>query len=73
MKPKSDCLKKSLKFNDNVQIILIPYEERRGIWMEHAIDRAHFKRRIEQTENILLPVLLWKLKQCTLNSETSIK
>lgn len=59
-------MKKEVKFNDRVQIILIPYEERKGIWVQHATDRAHFKRRIQQTENVLLPVLLQKLKRCTL-------
>lgn len=66
MQKGSGCL----KFNDHVQIILIPYEERRGIWMQHAIDRAHLKRRIQQTEDVLLPMLLQKLKTCALNSET---
>lgn len=61
---------KKLKFNDHVQIILIPYEERKGIWMEYAITRAHFKKRIQQTEDVLLPMLLQKLKTCALNSET---
>jgi hypothetical protein len=40
--------------------------------MEYAIDRAHFKRRIQQTENILLPVLLQKLKKCGLKNQTSV-
>lgn len=61
---------KKLKFNDHVQIILIPYEERKGIWMKYAIIRAHFKKRIQQTEDVLLPMLLQKLKTCALNSET---
>jgi hypothetical protein len=62
-------MSKKLQFNDHVQILLIPYEDRKGIWMEYAIDRAHFKRRIQQTENVLLPVLCQKLKRCTLNSQ----
>lgn len=64
--------KKTLKFNDHVQIILIPYEERKGIWIQYAIDRAHFKRRIQQTENVLLPVLLQKIKRSAFKKQTSI-
>lgn len=64
--------KKPLKFNDHVQIILIPYEERKGIWIQYAIDRAHFKRRIQQTENVLLPVLLQKIKRSAFKKQTSI-
>jgi hypothetical protein len=60
---------KKVKFNDHVQINLIPYEERKGIWVQYAIDRAHFKRRIQYTENVLLPVLLQKLKRCVLKSQ----
>lgn len=49
--------KKPKRFNDNIQTFYIPYEERNGIWMIYAINRAHFKRRIEQTEKVLQPVL----------------
>lgn len=45
---------KKLKLDDHVQINLIPYEERKGIKMTYAIDRAHYKRRIPQTENIFI-------------------
>lgn len=38
--------------------------------MEYAITRAHFKKRIQQTEDVLLPMLLQKLKTVKLNSET---
>jgi hypothetical protein len=53
--------KKNVQFDNNVQIISIPYEERKGIWMQYAIDRAHFKRKIEQVERLLSTILLLKL------------
>jgi hypothetical protein len=53
--------KKKIRFNDNIQTFYIPYEERNGIWMMYAIDRAHFKRRIEHTEKLLQPVLQRKM------------
>lgn len=49
--------KKKIRFNDNIQTFYIPYEERIGIWMTYAIDRAHFKRKIEHIEKLLQPVL----------------
>ena len=50
-------LKRTVQFDDNVHTILIAYEDRKGEWMNYAIDRAHFKRRIYQMEMILLPTL----------------
>lgn len=41
-------MEKKIKFDDNVCTYLIPLEDRKGIWMQYAIDRAHFKRRIEK-------------------------
>lgn len=41
--------KKKIRFNDNIQNFNIPYEERRGICINYAIDRMHFKRKIEHT------------------------
>lgn len=52
-------IQKRVQFDHRVRIILIPYEERKGIWMQCAIDRAHFKRRIEHAETS--PILLLKL------------
>lgn len=54
-------IQKRVQFDHRVRIILIPYEERKGIWMQRAIDRAHFKRRIEHAETLLSPILLLKL------------
>jgi hypothetical protein len=56
-----DKMQKNVQFDNNVQIISIPYEERKGIWMQYAIDRAHFKRKIEQAERLLSTILLLKL------------
>lgn len=58
---ETNSIRKKVQFNNDVQIISIPYEERKGIWMQYAIDRAHFKRRIEQVEIILSPILLLRL------------
>jgi hypothetical protein len=44
---KMDVKQKKVQFNNDIQIIPIPYEDRKGIWMQYAIDRAHFKRTIE--------------------------
>lgn len=53
-------MQKKIQFNDHVRIFSIPYEERKGIWMQYAVDRAHFKRRIDQVEILLSPILLQK-------------
>lgn len=53
-------MKKKVQFDDNVRIYFIPFEERKGIWMQYAIDRAHFKRKIEKA-NILLTPLFQRL------------
>jgi hypothetical protein len=37
--------------------MFIPYEDRKGEWMNYAIDRAHFKRRIQRIESILEPIM----------------
>lgn len=54
-------IQKTVQFDNHVRIISIPYEERKGIWMQYAIDRAHFKRRIEQADILLSTILLLKL------------
>jgi hypothetical protein len=46
---------KKIRFNDDTQTFFIPYEERKGIWMIYATDRAHFKQRIERTEKLIQP------------------
>lgn len=59
---------KKIQFDDNVLIFLVPYEERKGMWMQCAIDRAHFKRRIEKAEVFLTPVLRQKLNEFKLST-----
>lgn len=49
-------IRKKVQFDHRVRIILIPYEERQGIWMQYAI-----KRRIEHADILLSPILLLKL------------
>lgn len=61
-------MEKKIKFDDNVCTYLIPLEDRKGIWMQYAIDRAHFKRRIEKAEESLAPVLRKKLIEYKLNT-----
>lgn len=54
-------MKKKVQFDDNVRIYFIPFEERRGIWMQYAIDRAHFKRKIEKANILLTPLFRQRL------------
>ena len=39
-------------FNPEVTIHLIPYEDRSSEWMQCAIDRAHFQRRVQLLEEL---------------------
>lgn len=50
-------INEKVQFDDNVHTLLVPYEDRRGEGMNYAIDRAHFRKRIQQTEMIWLPIL----------------
>lgn len=54
-------MKKRIQFDDNVRIYFILFEERKGIWMQYAIDRAHFKRKIEKANILLTPLLRQRL------------
>lgn len=56
-------MEKKIQFNDHVQIFIVPFEERKGIWMQYAMDRTHFRRRIEKNESLLAPVLCQKLNE----------
>ena len=50
---KSDRRKRNnVTFNPEVIIHLIPYEDRRSEWMQCAIDRCHFQRRIRLFEEL---------------------
>lgn len=49
---------KTVRFSDEVTIIIIPYEDRKGDWMTMSLDRCRFKRRIDHTAKIINPVFL---------------
>ena len=42
----------SVTINSEVTVHLIPYEDRRSEWMQRAIDRCHFQRRIQLFEEL---------------------
>ena len=44
--------RKTVTFNPEIVIHLIPYEDRSSEWMRHAIDRAHFQRRVQLFEEV---------------------
>lgn len=43
---------KTVRFLDEVTIIQIPYEDRKGDWMTIALDRCHFNRKVDHTAKI---------------------
>ena len=44
--------RKSVTFNPDIMIHLVPYEDRTSEWMQAAIDRAHFRRRVQFFEEL---------------------
>lgn len=38
-------------------LVLVQYDGSKGEWINNVIDRVHFRRRIQQTEMILLPIM----------------
>ena len=44
--------RKSVTFNPEIIIHLVPYEDRTSEWMQAAIDRAHFRRRVQLFEEL---------------------
>lgn len=50
---------KTVRFSDEVTIIIIPYEDRK---MTMSLDRCRFKRRIDHTAKIINPVFLKHLE-----------
>ena len=44
--------RKSVTFNPDIMIHLVPYEDRTSEWMQAAIDRAHFRRRVQLFEEL---------------------
>lgn len=55
-------MEKKIQFNDYVHIFIVPFEEKKGIWMQYAIDR-NFRRRKEKNESLLAPVIRQKLNE----------
>ena len=47
-----DRKRNSVTFDSEVTIHLIPYEDRKSEWMQRAIDRCHFQRRIQLFEEL---------------------
>lgn len=67
---------KKVSFSSEVRKQLIPSgeeEDRKGIWMQMAVDRERFKRRILQIEKMLEPVLVKKHEKYMLNSSVDNK
>ena len=50
-------MKRKVRFADNVQIIIIPNEDRCGNWHIYEIDRQRFKRRCELLISTLNEIL----------------
>ena len=44
--------RKSVTFNPDIMIHLVPYEDRTSEWMQAAINRAHFRRRVQLFEEL---------------------
>ena len=60
-------MKKCVRFLNEVIIINIPYENRRGEWMMLAVDRCRFKTRIERVFPMIDLVLKKHLKLISSN------
>ncbi|ARF02779.1 SWPV1-205 [Shearwaterpox virus] len=43
----------TVKFNEKVTVYYVPYEDRKGPWEEFARDRYRFKKRINETGEII--------------------
>lgn len=51
------AMHKTVKFSEKITVILIPYEDRKGKWMNMALDRCRFQRRIKDASEIISSVL----------------
>ena len=50
---EGDCRKRNnVTFNPEVTVHLTPYEDRKSEWVQAAIDRCHFQRRIQLFEEL---------------------
>lgn len=64
---QSKVINEKFHFGDNVHTLLVLYEDRKGECMDElAIKNAFFRRRVQQTEMKLLPILkrMIKLSKC---------
>lgn len=52
---------KRVKFDMNLTVYEIPYEDRVSEWITVSLDRHRFERRIQQTSLIIEPVLKRRL------------
>ena len=46
-------MKKHVNFSEYVSVINIPYEDRKGEWVQMGVDRCRFKRRIANVSDII--------------------
>lgn len=63
-------MKKRVSFSKPIVtgVVWLQVEDRHSLWEEVARDRARFKRRIEQIEHILNPVLSKKIHEIRNNN-----
>lgn len=47
-------INEKIQLNKNVHTLFVPYDNRKGALVNYVFGRAHFRRRIQQTESILL-------------------
>lgn len=59
-------MKKHVNFSEYVSVINIPYEDRKGEWVQMGVDRCRFKRRIANVSDIITSVLLKKIEKAHL-------
>ena len=59
-------MKKRVNFSKHVSAINIPYEDRKGEWVQMEVDRCRFKRRIANVSDIITSVLLKKIEKAHL-------
>lgn len=41
---------KKAQFDTNVPTLIVPFEDRKDEWIKYVLERARFRRRIQQTE-----------------------
>lgn len=58
--------RKQVRWNPTVKVYLLEPEDRKSEWMTFATDRYRFQTRIQQTAEILDPILIEKTRQIQL-------